>query len=81
MDRQGRLMFFRVVGEVDVVHLRIGARRTLCGIDTADCYEYTTGPLDAADAPHVTCDSCLASPLALREPLVSFGFVRRPAAH
>jgi hypothetical protein len=73
MDREGRLMFFRVAGEAEV-HLRIGARRTLCGINTAECYEYTTGPLDAADAPEVTCDFCLSSPLALRAPLVRDAF-------
>jgi hypothetical protein len=67
MDREGRLMFFHVVGEAEV-HLRIGLGQTLCGINTSDCYEYSTGPVDAGDAPRVTCDFCLSSPLARRGP-------------
>jgi hypothetical protein len=73
-------MFFRVVGDPEV-HLRVGVRATLCGINTGDCYEYDTGPLDAADAPEVTCDFCLSSPLALRGPLARGAvFTRRSAA-
>jgi hypothetical protein len=80
MDREGRLMFFRVVGEADV-HLRIGLRTTLCGINTSDCYEYTTGPVEADDAPPVTCDFCLSSPLAQRGSFQSgAAFTRRYAA-
>jgi hypothetical protein len=58
MKRGDQLKFLQVVGDPDV-HLRIEAGVTLCGIKTAECQGYMTGPADAADAPEPTCAVCI----------------------
>ena len=66
--RGDRLRFFHIVGDVEV-HLRVDVGTTLCGINTADCGDYATGPAEAGDAPEATCAVCVLASLALRTPL------------
>ena len=56
-ETEGQLRFLRTHRD-GVVHLRVEPRATLCGIDTADCGDYTTGPAEAEGAPEATCAVC-----------------------
>lgn len=56
-ETEGHLRFLRTHRD-GMVHLRIEPQATLCGIDTADCGDYMTGPADLADAPEATCAVC-----------------------
>jgi hypothetical protein len=56
-EAEGDLRFLRTHRD-GVVHLRIEPQATLCGIDTADCGNYMTGPADLADMPEATCRVC-----------------------
>jgi hypothetical protein len=56
-ETEGQLRFLRTHRD-GVVHLRVESQATLCGIDTADCGDYTTGRADVEGAPEATCAVC-----------------------